>query len=139
MIVDTGPLVAAALAGDTNHMRCVELFTALHLNGEPLMVPSLVVTEVCYMLCREAGPRIETDFVSSLVAGDFVLVDVGLTDLDRAAELMTKYADLPLGVVDASVVALAERLNVSEIATLDRRHFVVVRPRHVKAFTLLPE
>jgi predicted nucleic acid-binding protein len=47
-------------------------------------------------------------------------------------------ADLPLGTTDASVIALAERLEVPEVATLDHRHFTVVRPRHTKAFTLLP-
>jgi uncharacterized protein len=139
ILVDTGPLVAAALDGDSNHNRCVELFTALHLNSEPLVVPSFVVTEVCYLLAREAGPRLEAEFVRSLAAGDFVLAEPNQADLRRMADLMVTYADLPLGAVDASVVALAERLNVVEIATLDRRHFSVVRPRHVKAFALLPE
>ncbi|GAA5767182.1 hypothetical protein Aros01_03684 [Streptosporangium roseum] len=55
------------------------------------------------------------------------------------SELVEVYADLPLGVVDASVIAVAERLGLTEVATLDRRHFTVVRPRHVDAFTLLPE
>lgn len=59
-------------------------------------------------------------------------------DYARMAELVEKYHDLPLGTSDASVIALAERLDVEEIATLDLRHFTVVRPRHVKAFTLLP-
>jgi len=54
------------------------------------------------------------------------------------SELVTTYADLPLGMVDASSVAIAERLDVREIATIDRRHSSVVRPRHVDAFTLLP-
>ena len=54
-------------------------------------------------------------------------------------ELVEQYADLPLGTTDASVIAIAERLDLNEIATLDRRHFTVVRPRHVDAFTLLPE
>jgi uncharacterized protein len=139
IVVDTGPLVAAALDNDINHVRCVELFTALHLNGEALVIPSLVVTEVCYLIAREAGPRVETGFVRSLAAGDFAFMELNSADLDRAADLMATYADLPLGVVDAAVVALAERLNVSEIATLDLRHFTVVRPRHVRAFTLLPE
>jgi uncharacterized protein len=48
------------------------------------------------------------------------------------------YADLGLGGTDASLVAIAERLNITTIATLDRRDFTVVRPRHVDAFTLLP-
>ena len=54
------------------------------------------------------------------------------------AELVEAYADLRLGTVDASVIALAERLGLTSVATLDRRHFAVVRPIHVEAFTLLP-
>jgi predicted nucleic acid-binding protein len=54
------------------------------------------------------------------------------------AELVKPYADLPLGTCDAAVIALAERLHVDEVATLDLRHFTVVRPRHVTALTLLP-
>jgi uncharacterized protein len=55
------------------------------------------------------------------------------------AELVETYASLRLGGVDASVIAVAERLNVATIATLNRRDFTVVRPRHVQALTLLPE
>lgn len=138
IVVDTGPLVAAALSKDSNHGRCVELFASLHLNSERFVVPAFVVTEVCFLLQREAGPKAEAGFVRSLAAGDFVVAPADSVALERAAELMTKYADLPLGLVDASVVALAEQLGVQEIATLDRRHFSVVRPQHVNAFTLLP-
>jgi len=56
----------------------------------------------------------------------------------RIAELVAKYADLPLGTVDASVVAAAERLRVTTVATFDRRHFGTVRPRHIETFALLP-
>jgi len=59
-------------------------------------------------------------------------------DWERVAELVDTYADLHLGGVDASLIALAERLDLREIATLDRRHFTVVRPRHIEAFELLP-
>ena len=55
------------------------------------------------------------------------------------AELVERYADLPLGAADASVIALADRLDIREIATLDHRDFTVVRPRHVDALTLLPD
>lgn len=54
------------------------------------------------------------------------------------AELVTTYGSLPLGTTDASVIALAERFRLTEVATLDRRHFTVVRPIHVSALTLLP-
>jgi predicted nucleic acid-binding protein len=139
ILVDTGPLVAAALSGDVNHVRCTQLFTALHLNREALLVPALVVTEVCYLLEREAGPRVEAGFLESVAEGDFTVVDLEPADYARAAELVVRYADLPLGAVDASVVAIAERLGVAEVATLDRRHFTVVRPRGIGSLVLLPE
>ena len=66
-------------------------------------------------------------------------MDLTAADYARMAELVEQYHDLPLGTSDASVTALAERLDVDEVATLDLRHFTVVRPRHVQAFTLLPE
>jgi predicted nucleic acid-binding protein len=56
----------------------------------------------------------------------------------RIAELVATYHDLPLGTVDASIVTAAERIDVAEIATIDHRHFGVVRPQHTDAFTLLP-
>ena len=59
-------------------------------------------------------------------------------DLNRMADLMQTYADLRLGTVDAAVIAIAERLNATQVATLDRRHFTVVRPTHITAFELLP-
>jgi predicted nucleic acid-binding protein len=67
-----------------------------------------------------------------------VLVDLTNEDLSRMSDLVATYASLPLGAVDASVISIAERLGLSEVATLDRRHFTVVRPRHLDALTLLP-
>lgn len=59
-------------------------------------------------------------------------------DFIRAADLVQQYGDLPLGTCDAMVAAVAERLGIIEVATLDHRHFTVIRPRHVDSFTLLP-
>jgi uncharacterized protein len=134
ILLDTGPLVAVALSDDANHRRCTDLLTALHLNAEPMLIPSLVVTEVCYLLEREGGPRVEAGFLRSLADEDFTVVDLESADYRRAEELVLQYADLPLGAVDASVVAVAERLDIVEVATLDRRHFTILRPRHVGAF-----
>ncbi len=138
IVCDTGPLVAAALANDDHHHACVELFTGLHLARRPLLVPVTVVAEVGYLLGREAGPKVESLFLDSVAAGDFTLVDLTAADFARAAELVRRYGDLPLGTTDATVVAAAERLGVTEVATLDRRHFTVIRPRHITALTLLP-
>jgi uncharacterized protein len=67
-----------------------------------------------------------------------MLVDLVPADLGRMAELVSRYNDLRLDPTDASVMAIAERLNVQQVATLDRRDFSVVRPRHVAHFAIVP-
>jgi uncharacterized protein len=96
------------------------------------------VTEVAYLLASRLGPEAEVRFLGDLAAGELGVEPVAAADWLRIAELVATYRDLPLGTVDASVVATAERLGVEKIATVDRRHFSVVRPRHVAAFMLLP-
>jgi uncharacterized protein len=68
----------------------------------------------------------------------YVVESMILSDIARAADLADKYSDFPLGTTDACVVALAECLDLARVATLDTRHFSVVRPRHVTSFALLP-
>jgi len=138
IVCDTGPLVAAALSNDADHKACVELFTALHAARRELLVPGTVVAEAGYLLAREAGARVESLFLRSLADGDFTPVDLSSADYARMADLVTAYESLPLGTTDASVIAIAERLGLTDVATLDRRHFTVVRPTHVAALTLLP-
>jgi predicted nucleic acid-binding protein len=138
IVCDTGPIVAAALADDVHHHECVELFTGLHLAGRRLLVPGTVIAEVGYLLARNAGPRVEALFLDAVADGDFQLIDLVPADARRAASLVRTYGDLPLGTTDATVIAIAERLGAIEVATLDRRHFTVVRPTHVNALTLLP-
>ena len=138
IVCDTGPLVAAALSNDADHKACIELFTALHAARRELLVPGTVVAEAGYLLAREAGARVESLFLRSLADGDFTPVDLSSADYVRMADLVTAYESLPLGTTDASVIAIAERLGLTDVATLDRRHFTVVRPSHVAALTLLP-
>lgn len=101
-------------------------------------MPILVVTEVSYLLATRVGVETEVRFLGDLAAGELVPVPVDASDWLRIAELVSAYRNLPLGTVDASVVAAAERLEAQTIATLDRRHFSVVRPRHLDAFNLVP-
>lgn len=103
-----------------------------------MLVPTPVLGEVGYLLGKFAGAKTEAGFLRSLAVGDFSAVDPVADDYLRAAELVERYADLPLGTCDAMVVAVAERLGITEVATLDHRHFTVVRPKHVSALTLLP-
>jgi len=94
----------------------------------PLIVPQLVVTEVTYLLGTRLGVESEIRFLGDLAAGNFLPEPVAPADWLRIAELVGRYRDLPLGTVDASVVAAAERLSVGAVGTLDRRHFTIVRP-----------
>jgi len=93
---------------------------------------------VVYLLGTRLGVEAEVRFLGDLAAGAFVVEPVAAADWIRIAELVARYQDLPLGTVDASVVSTAERLGIGEIATIDRRHFTVVRPKHVDAFALVP-
>lgn len=98
----------------------------------------LVVTEVAYLLATRLGVEPEVRFLGDLATGVLSIDAAPAGDWLRIAELVATYRDLPLGTVDASIVAAAERLDVDAIATIDRRHFGVVRPRHAESFTLLP-
>lgn len=104
----------------------------------PLIVPSLVVTEVAYLLGKRLGWQKEVALLGELATGQLLIEQFHPADLLRTAELVTSYRDLPLGTVDASIVAAAERLGITTIATLDRKHFSVVRPAHAEAFELVP-
>jgi uncharacterized protein len=103
-----------------------------------LLVPTLVVAEVVYLLETRLGTEAEIRFLGDLASGSLLVEPVLAGDWLRIAELVARYGDLPLGTVDGSVVAASERLGISQIATLDRRHFTVVRPAHVEVFELLP-
>ena len=104
----------------------------------PLLVPTLVITEVVYLLGTRLGWQPEVRFLGDLASGNFTLQPVHAADLVRIAELVARYRDLSLGSVDASVIATAERLGIAQIATLDRRHFGVVRSKHAETLQLLP-
>jgi predicted nucleic acid-binding protein len=87
-----------------------------------------VVVETSVLIERQLGAAAEAAFLGSLAPAGVVVEQFGNADLVRMAELVTTYADMPLGAVDASVVAIAERIGATTIISLDRRHFSVVRP-----------
>ena len=102
------------------------------------MVPSPVLGEIGYLLQSRVGPEAEVTFLESFGEDGFHIAELEDQDSQCMGELVETYVDLPLGIVDAAVITIAERLRLTEIATLDRRHFMVVRPRHTAAFVLLP-
>ncbi len=134
-MVDAGPLYALVDVSDDFHDRCRDL---LEKHRGPLIVPMLVLTEVTYLLGSRLGPEAEIRFLGDIAGGTFTPEPVRAGDWLRIAELVGTYQDLPLGTVDASVVATAERLRIETLATLDRRRFSVVRPAHVSTFEIVP-
>ena len=135
LILDTGALVAAAVSDDPDHLAFVAL---LRSHPGQLVTCEAVIAEAAFLVERIAGSAAAGELVAGLAASGVAIEPLQRGDLDRVAELLTTYADLRLGFCDASVIALAERLGVSDIATVDHRDFTVVRPRHLAHFTLLP-
>ncbi len=135
LVLDTGPLLAALDAADPDHLRCARLLGETH---EDLVVPALVLAELDYWCHQRLGVDAWITFLDDLLAGAYRLEPATTADLARCRELQAQYHDQSLGVVDASVLALLERLGESKLATLDHRHFALLRPSHVEALQLLP-
>lgn len=134
LILDTGPLFAAMNANDRDHARCAALFDT----DDRVVVPAPVVVEAEWLVTSRLGPTAFSSVYADIASGLLEVIDLSVSLWQRVGELCQRYSDLPLGLVDASVVAVAEDLQEPAVATLDRRHFTVVRPRHVRALQLLP-
>ncbi len=132
-VVDAGPLYAAADGDDADHAASLRVLSRADLR---FVIPALVVAEATYFVGRRLGATVESAFLRGLGGAD--VEGPSDEDLYRMAELVEQYADFPLGGTDASVVALAERLDTPIVVTLDHRHFSAVKPRHREAFELLP-
>ncbi len=135
ILVDTGPLYAMADRDDDWHHRIVRF---LELSEDDLIVPVTVLPEAAYLLAAHLGGKAEQQLVQSVAAGEIAVEELTIADLRRTLEILRRYEDARLGFVDATVVAIAERLKLKRILTTDRRDFSLVRPRHCKAFELLP-
>lgn len=135
IVLDAGPLYAALDINDAHHKTAVTFF----VNAvPPLIVPSPVLGEVCYWLGARIGPAAEAKFLATICQGAMQVAHPECDDFARAATIIEQYADNNIGFVDAIVVATAERFGATKVATVDYRHFGVIRPKHVPAFELLP-
>ncbi len=120
-------------ASDPEHERCAELIVGA---SPPLVIPAPVLVETEYLLRPASGAF--RALLDDIHRGSFAVADLSPEELSRAGEFFDRYADLPLGFVDAAVLVIVERLQSRALATLDRRHFAVVRPAHADALELLP-
>lgn len=135
LVLDTSVLLAALDAADRDHGRCAELIGEA---SENLIVPALVLSELDYWCHERLTADVWLAFLEDVLGGAYSVESPTQGDLERCHELQSTYADLAVGVVDASVLALVERLGEAKLASLDRRHFATMRPRHVGALELLP-
>jgi uncharacterized protein len=122
-------------AKDDRHAACARLLRGVRGSR---IVPAPVLVELDYMVSRELGSNVFPAFLDQIRDGVFEVEDLAGRDHERVAELMRDYADLRVGFVDAAVLAVVERLREPKLATLDHRHFSVMRPRHLDALELLP-
>ena len=136
LILDTGPLVASLDEDDEMHEASRALIEAA---TEPLVIPAPVLTEVTYFTEQRLALKDLLSFLGDLATGRYLVEELLPEDYARAADICEQYADTRIGFVDAAVLSVVERLGERKLATLDHRHFGLLRPRHVEALELLPE
>lgn len=135
VLADTGAVYALLDRSDKWHDRVLAWWGG---GRRDVLLPVTILPETTYLLHQRIGPHAEAEFIRAVDGGDFEWVGLDERDVTRAADLLQTYCDQPIGFVDASIVAMAERLGVTTILTTDRRHFGVIRPSHTEAFVLAP-
>jgi predicted nucleic acid-binding protein len=125
LLIDTGPIVAYLDAKEQKHIEVCEVLDSF--SGQ-LLTTSAVITETMHFVSEvQTGPRLLADLV---LASDMQIADFAQPlELRQAADLMEKYSDVPMDYADATLVLLAERLDVYDVLTLDHRGFSAYRTR----------
>lgn len=134
-MVDTNVWLAAADRRSDRHRACVELLAA-HASELASLVP--VIAETSWLILDRHGPAAHQQFLGLIGAGHLNAVDLTRDDWARSIDLCHTYRDMRLDLMDASIIAVAERLNVTTIATMNHRDFAIVRPAHHTSFELIP-
>lgn len=135
LILDTGPLYASLDRSDADHAACRRLVEAA---AEPIVIPAPVLVEIDYWIAKRLHPGVLVALLDDIEAGAYAVADLDRGDYARVRSLCDTYADADIGFVDAAVMAVVERLDESKLATLDQRHFGLLRPRHRESIELLP-
>lgn len=135
LICDTSGVYALYDADDSHHDATRSLVES---EPGPLFLPVILLAEIDYLLQVRLGPDAAVDFIEALEQRDFEVVPLLDEDVTRCRELAVQYRDLKIGLADASIVAVAERLRISRLLSHDQRHFRTIRPRGFDHFVLLP-
>jgi predicted nucleic acid-binding protein len=135
ILLDSGGLLALLDRGEPEHRRA---HAAVKRARGPLILTDFVFTEVDYLVGKRLGRKAELAFVDQVIGGAFLREPVEPTDLRRAREILLRYAEHDLGVTDATLMALCDRLGTHEVLTLDHRHFAPYRSPRGEGLRLLP-
>ena len=135
MIVDTSALLAFFDSAEPRHR---DVARAIEAAGEPLVVSPYVIAELDYLVATRHGVQAELAVLDELGGGAWELVCLDVAELRTARTIVDRYAGQRIGLADASNVVLAQRFGRTAIATLDRRHFSVLRAPDGSALTLVP-
>ncbi|MCP4167182.1 MAG: PIN domain-containing protein [Chloroflexi bacterium] len=135
VIIDTSYVVSLINPGEASHKTCLAL--AGNINTV-LVVPVTILPEVAYLLESRLGHHIMRQTMAELLRPGWTLETLQRMDLERTVDLLNVYGDARLDFADATIIAIAERLNITTLLTLDRRHFRMIRPQHCEALELLP-
>lgn len=140
VIADTGFWVALANSRDKHHEAAKYRFIELSTQGASFITTWPVMAETCHLLLRELGHTAQIKFMENYQKGAFEVFDIHRENSARIAALMTKYADLPMDLADASLVVLAEHLRHGRILSTDQRDFQAYRWKQREPFRnlLLP-
>lgn len=133
LLVDTNIWLIAADRRSSRHDEIVGL-----LAGQDWASPTPVIAEAAWLILDRLGSGPHQQFLRLVTTGQLQPIELIDRDWRRCVELVERYADLRLDLVDASLVAIAERLDLRRIATINHRDFLVVRPTHCDAFELVP-
>jgi len=138
IIADTGFWLALADQKDLYHNAANQAFQAY---DEPLITTWPVMAETCYLLLDRKGVSAQVQFIRNYSQNLFTVFDLNLDYSERVAQLMEKYADLPMDLADASLVILAEYLEHGRIFSVDQRDFNTYRWKNTHPFQnlLLPQ
>lgn len=134
-ILDTSFLFALSDRSDRNHLRVLSVAQMIQ---DQLILPIVVIPEASYLIGSRLSHKAMRVFLTNLTTSTIQLEPLLIEDLIRVNKVLELYADSQLDFVDAAIVALAERLNITRILTLDRRDFSIIRPRHCNYFELVP-
>lgn len=134
ILLDTGVLVAVINRADPAHGRCVQAWESIRAE---VVSTEGVLVEAAHLLRRNVTAQVSAIAVTAAIGTRFV--PTSADRLRRAAELMSRYRDVPMDLVDALLVAIAEEEQIDRILTLDRRGFLTFRRRGGRRFQVLPE